>query len=412
MTRAANDSEPIRIDALGAQGDGVAEIGGGKRYIPFALPGEMVRWDGDGLPEILGEPSPERRAPVCRHFGVCGGCVAQHMSDALYAAWKRDIIVSALKQRGLEPPVASLVRLPPGTRRRAAFTVRREGGEVRLGYLAHGSHTLVDIGECPVLRPEIVAALGTLRSIARAIPERELRLAVLHTRAGLDVAVEGIKGKLAGTAATELARVAVQFPIARLSVGEHTIIERAGPAIPIAGIDAPLPPNTFVQAVEQAETEMVRLVLAATERAKAVADLFCGVGAFALALAANARVLAIDSAASAVAVLTAAARGRSGLKPIETKVRDLFRDPLSPKELAGLDAVIFDPPRAGARAQAEQLARSRVPTIVAVSCDPGTLARDMRILVDGGYAIEGVTPIDQFVFAAHVEAVAVLWRGR
>ena len=412
MTRAANDGEPIRIDALGAQGDGIAEIDGGRRYIPFALPGEMVRSGGNGLPEILSEPNPERRAPVCRHFGICGGCVAQHMSDALYAAWKRDILVSALKQRGLEPKIAPLVRLPPGTRRRAVFTVRREGDTVRLGYLAHGTHTLVDIGECPVLRPEIVAALGALRSIARAIPERELRLAVLHTRAGLDVAVEDINRKLAGTAVTELARIAVQFPIARLSVGEQTIIERAASAVPIAGIAAVLPPNTFVQAVEQAETEMVRLVLSATDRAKTVADLFCGVGAFGLALAATARVLAVDSAASAIATLTAAARGRSGLKPIETKVRDLFRDPLSPKELAGLDAVVFDPPRAGARAQAEQLARSRVPTIVAVSCDPGTLARDMRILSDGGYAIEGVTPIDQFVFAAHVEAVAVLRRGR
>lgn len=409
---AANQGEPIRIAALGAQGDGVAEAGVERRYIPFALPGETVLPAGRGLPELLGEPSPYRRAPECRHFGTCGGCVAQHMSEALYATWKRAIVVSALRQRGLEPPVAPLVRMPPGTRRRAVFTCRRESNKVRLGYLAHRSHTLVEISECAVLRPEIVMAFGTLRTIARAVPQSEVRLAVLATRAGLDVTIEGMKGKLSGTAARELARVGAQAAVARLAVGNDPVIERAAPTTSIGGIEAPLPPDTFVQAVEEAEAEMVRLVLAAAKGAKAAADLFCGVGAFALALAANARVLAIDSAGPAVAALAAAARSRSGLKPIETKVRDLFRDPLSPKELAGLDALVFDPPRAGARAQAEQLARSRVPTIVAVSCDPGTFARDLRILSDGGYAIEGVTPIDQFVYSAHVEAVAVLRRGR
>jgi 23S rRNA (uracil1939-C5)-methyltransferase len=403
-------TDPVRIDTLGAQGDGVAEAEGGKRYIPFALPGETVIPSGRGLPEILGGPSPERRMAECRHFGACGGCVAQHMSDPLYTTWKRDFLVSALRQRGLEPAVAPLVRVPPGTRRRAVFTSRRDGDEVQLGYLAHRSHALVDITECTVLRPEIVAALGALRAIARAIPERELRLAVLATRGGLDVAVEGTKAKLAGTALRELAHAGAQTGIARLTVGDVPVIERAPATIRFGGSDVALPPNTFVQAAEEAEAELVRLVLAAAKGAKSVADLFCGVGVFALALAASARVLAIDSAATSVAALTAAARSRSGLKPIDTKVRDLLRDPLSPRELAGLDAVAFDPPRAGARAQAEQLARSRVPTIVAVSCDPGTLARDLRILADGGYAIEAVTPVDQFVYSAHVEAVAVLRR--
>jgi 23S rRNA (uracil1939-C5)-methyltransferase len=235
-------------------------------------------------------------------------------------------------------------------------------------------------------------------------------MAVLATRAGLDVTVEDMKGKLSGTAARELAHAGTQAGIARLTVGDDPVIEQAAPMIWIGGIETRLPPNTFVQAVEEAETEMVRIVLAAAGKAKTVADLFCGVGAFALTLAANARVLAIDSNASAISTLAAAARRSSGLKPIQTKVRDLFRDPLSPRELVGLDAIVFDPPRAGARAQAEQLARSRVPTVVAVSCDPGTLARDLRILVDGGYDIEAVTPIDQFVYSAHVEAVAVLRR--
>jgi 23S rRNA (uracil1939-C5)-methyltransferase len=334
------------------------------------------------------------------------------MSEALYAAWKRDIVVSALRQRGLEPPVAPLVRMPAGTRRRAVLTARRTGDEVRLGYLAHRSHTLVEVSECPVLRKEIVAALGALRGLARAVPEQELRLAVLATRAGLDVTVEGMKGKLSGTAARELAHAGIQAGVARLAVGNDPVLEQAPPLVPVGGVEAPLPPGIFVQAVEEAEAEMVRLVCAATRKAKAVADLFCGVGVFALSMAAKARVLAIDSEAPAIAVLTGAARSRRGLKPVETKVRDLFRDPLSPRELAGLNAVVFNPPRAGARAQAEQLARSRVPVVVAVSCDPGTLARDLRILFEGGYGIEAVTPIDQFVYSAHVEAVAVLRRER
>ncbi len=205
--------------------------------------------------------------------------------------------------------------------------------------------------------------------------------------------------------------VAAQHGFARLTVERDTLLLARQPVVALGGVDVAVPPEAFLQAVEASEREMVRLVLDATAKAKRVADLFCGVGTFTFPLARKARVLAVDDDADAIVALSAAARRAQGLKPIETKVRDLFRMPLSAKELEGFDAVVFDPARSGASAQAEQLARSKVPIVAAVSCNPATLARDARILVDGGYRLRCVTPIDQFLFSAHVEAVAVFERA-
>jgi 23S rRNA (uracil1939-C5)-methyltransferase len=216
--------------------------------------------------------------------------------------------------------------------------------------------------------------------------------------------------RLGARVAGELARLAADHGIARITIDGETIVERARPALVIGGASVEPPPGAFVQVAAEAEAEMVRLVVAAAGKAKRVADLFCGVGTFALPLARGARVLAVDGEEAAIAALVAAARHAQGLKPIETKVRDLFRMPLSPKELDGLDAAVLDPARAGAEAQARQLARSAVSVAICVSCNPGTLARDVRILLDGGYALDSVTPIDQFLYSHHVEAVAVLRR--
>jgi 23S rRNA (uracil1939-C5)-methyltransferase len=400
----------LEIAALGAQGDGIAETGAGRVYVAFALPGERVEADASGQPRLLSQPSVDRATPVCRHFAVCGGCVAQHMGDRLYPEWKRDIVVAALRQRGLGADVAPLRRMPAGTRRRAVLTARREGRRIALGYHRRKSLDLVDIEECPVLHPDVSAHFPALRAIAAALPVPELRLTVLSTPAGLDVAVAGA-GRLQPAAAAEIGRIVTQHRLARIAVDGETVIERAAPLLNTAGCDIAVPPGAFVQAVEEAERAMAGLVVGAVGTARRVADLFCGVGAFTFDLARRARVLALDRDQAAIAALAAGARRAQGLRPIEARVRDLFRAPLSVKELEGFDAVIFDPPRAGARSQAQQLARSQVPTIVAVSCDPGTLARDARLLVDGGYAIESVTPIDQFVFSAHVETVAVFRRA-
>jgi 23S rRNA (uracil1939-C5)-methyltransferase len=291
------------------------------------------------------------------------------------------------------------------------LTAQRRGDRpALLGYHRRKTADVVDLQECPVLEPAIVERLATLRAIAAALPAREARLTVLSTRAGLDVAAEHSGKRLGAAAVSEIARIASAHHLARVAVNGETVFESAPPALSLAGIEAVAPPGAFVQAVEAAELEMAGLVLEAVAGSARVADLFSGVGTFALPMARNARVLAVDSDGKALAALNAAARRAQGLKPIETKGRDLLRTPLGVKELEGFDAVVFDPPRAGAKAQAERLAQSRVPLVIAVSCDPGTLARDLRILVDGGYGLEGVTPIDQFLFSAHVEAVAVLRR--
>ncbi|MBX9592516.1 MAG: methyltransferase [Hyphomonadaceae bacterium] len=399
------------IVRLGAQGDGVAEGDSGPLYVPFALPGERVRLTGAGLPEVIAGASVDRATPVCRHFGTCGGCIAQHMSGRLYADWKRGILIDALRQRGLQTDVAPLRRIPPASRRRAVLTARRErDGATALGYHGRKSNAVVAIEECPILSPVIVAKLAALRAIAAAIPGRETRLTVLLTRGGLDVAVTNDAGRLGAAAIAAIGRIAAEHQLARIAFNGDTVIERTAPALIFAGIEAVPPPGAFVQAVEAAEQIMGGLVLDAVGAAKRVADLFCGVGTFTLPIARKSRVLAVDGDAAALAALDAAAARAQGLKPIERRRRDLVREPLSPLELKGIDAVVFDPPRAGAKAQAERLAQSTVPLVVAVSCDPGTLARDLRSLVDGGYAIEAVTPIDQFLFSAHVEAVAVLRR--
>lgn len=405
-------AEVWKIVRLGAQGDGIALGADGERFVPFALPGERVRETLGGTPELLSEPSPDRRAPACRHFGTCGGCVAQHMRDPLYADWKRGIVVEALRHRGIDADVARLARTPPASRRRAVLTARRTTSGIVLGYHRRKSHDLFGLEECPVLSPAIVDQLTSLRTLVAALGVAEARFTVLATASGLDVALETEKALSASDSARLVQAAAALSRLARVAVNKAIAFERTRPVLDIGGVIATPPPGAFVQAVAEAEQMMSDAVLEATSKAKRVADLFCGIGAFTLRLARRARVLAIDSDRASVAALEAAARQGQGLKPIEARVRDLFRDPLSPRELDVFQAVVFDPPFAGAKAQAEALARASVPVIAAVSCNPATLARDLRILIDGGYRIDRIIPIDQFVYSAHVEAIAILRRGR
>jgi 23S rRNA (uracil1939-C5)-methyltransferase len=406
------DAPALDIVRLGAQGDGIAPGPDGERFVPFALPGERVREGSQGLPAIMSSPSPERRAPICKHFGTCGGCVAQHMSDALYAEWKRGIVVEALRHRGLDPDVAPLARIPPATRRRAVLTAQRTASGVVLGYHRRRSHELFAVEECPVLTPAIVLQLAALRAVIATLDATDVRVTVLATPSGLDVELDAEKPALASKVARLVQAAAPLARIARVSTNGATVFEHTRPMLDIDGTAVVPPPGAFVQAVGEAERLMAEAVLQATPKAKRIADLFTGIGTFTLRLARRTRVLAIDSDRRAIAALEAAARQGQGLKPIETRVRDLFRDPLSPRELDVFDAVVFDPPYAGAKVQAEALARAKVPVVAAVSCNPATLARDLRILVDGGYRIERIVPIDQFLYSAHVETVAILRRGR
>jgi len=405
------DADELEIGSLGAQGEGVAARGQERLFIPYALPGERWRLRA-GAPADLVRPRPDRAAPLCRHFGSCGGCLAQHMPAALYADWKRGIVVDAFRHRGIDAPVGELVPVLPGSRRRLALCARRSSDGLRLGFHRAGAHDIVDIGECPIALPELVAALPVLRQMLEPVlaGRAEATVHMLATRAGIDVSLVFAHLESPRRHYPRLAALAARAGFARLAVGGEAVMLGREPVLELGGVQVVPPPGAFVQAVEASEAHMLRLALEATAGARRIADLFCGLGTFTLPLARRARLLAVDSDGEAVAALAAAARRARHLQPIETRVRDLYRMPLSPKELEDFDAVVLDPSRAGARAQAEELARSPVPTVVAVSCSPGTLARDARILHDGGYALEAVTPIDQFLFSAHVEAVAVFRR--
>lgn len=414
----AESEATVEIVRLGALGDGVGEGSRGPIFVAGALPGERVRAAVAGerghVIEML-QTSPERARPICPHFAQCGGCVAQHMSERLQRGWKLQTVVVALQHRGLAPPVMDTLSVGPHSRRRTVLTARRsEGGSLALGYSAEGSHELVAIESCPVLVPEIERVLPALGRIAvHAISGiGDARMTVLAAREGLDVAVEGPRPVTEPARRALLAREATSAGVVRLLVGGEPILMACPPIVDLGGVAVAIPAGGFVQASAAAEQAMRAIVVDAVGRAKRVADLFAGAGAFSFALARRAEVLAVDSDAALIGALAHAARHTPGLKPIKTLVRDLFREPLSRRELDAFEAVVIDPPRAGAKTQSEAIARSKVPVIVAVSCNPATLARDLRVLVDGGYEIERVVPVDQFVFAAHVEAVAVLRRAK
>jgi len=404
----------VEIDRLGAQGDGIAESADGPVFVPFALPGERVRieLDADGkhatLVEVLAQ-SPDRVDPVCPHFGICGGCTLQHLKRGAYLAWKRERVVQALKARGLDAEVEPVRPVPLGSRRRAALALGREGQGLSLGYRRARSHDLIDIDVCPILSPAIVSRLPKLKAVLAPLlgNKREARVGVTETGTGLDIVVQGVPPK--ETALSKRAAEAGKLGVARLTVGGDSLM-LAAPSVRFGRAQVKPPPDAFLQAVPQAEAAMSELVLAGVGKAKRVADLFSGLGTFTLPLAESCAVDAYESDEAALAALAEAVRHTPKLKPVRTIARDLFRMPLGPQELKPYDAVVFDPPRAGAAAQAEQLAASQVRRLVAVSCNPRTLARDLRLLVDGGYRITRVVPIDQFLFSGHVEAVAHLER--
>jgi 23S rRNA (uracil1939-C5)-methyltransferase len=405
----------VRIERLGAQGDGLAQGPEGPLFVPFTLPGELVKVaaePGEPRAEALAilEPSPERIAPVCQYFGTCGGCALQHMDTGAYLAWKREQVIAALASRGLDVPVEEVRAVPLASRRRATFTLGRTARGLAFGYRAARSHAIVDIAACPVLSSSIAGRLLKLKS-ALAPPlgsKREARVTVTEAEQGLDVVVEGLRPS-AGLFA-KLAAAGARIGAARITIDGESVILAGEPSVTLSGAQVRLPLGAFLQASRESETILVGLVKEGMGHAKRVADLFAGIGTFTFALAGGAEVDAFEQDEEAIAALAGAARTTPKLKPVRTFSRDLFRAPLSPRELARYDAVVLDPPRSGARAQAEALAASQVPKVVMVSCNPGTCARDLRILVDGGYRITRVVPVDQFLFSPHIELVAVLER--
>ncbi len=415
----------VTVTEIGARGDGIASAEGAKLFVPLTVPGDRVRVrvrdsggesKGEGLRaellEIL-EPGPGRGTPPCGHFGSCGGCTLQHMDDVAYAAWKVGLVRGALARVGLgDVPMAPLSRTPPAARRRARFAALKRGRRVWFGFNERQSHRLADLEDCPVLLPRLAALIEPLRA---------LLLDVLPDGGGCDVIATDLEGGIdlvlvgprsLDRAARERLVAFDEAAVARISWqaddrgSPEPIAHRRPVAVRFAGHPVTPPPGAFLQASAEGEAALVAAVLETVGEARRVADLFAGLGTFAVPLAQRAAVHAVEGDAPALAAL---AKEVGGLR-LTTERRDLFENPLTAKELARFDAVVFDPPRAGAAAQAQALAGSKVPLVVGVSCNPATFARDARTLVDGGYALERVHPVDQFLWSAHVEVVGVFKR--
>lgn len=402
----------LNIKALGTKGDGLADDAKGLIHMAFTLPGEEVERMPDGTVRIL-KPSNERANPICKHFTICGGCAMQHANDALIARWKTTIAANSLRHSGLENAQINFMPAHGAGRRRVNLHLRRDGRQVVAGFMRAKSHALVDIDECPLLVPELHRAFDIGRHIGEALggPLKATDLQITACLGGLDVDIRG-HGKLSDKAHMELAQVFGELKLARLSNHGEVLLEREAPALRIGKALVVMPPGGFLQATELAEQIMTTQAITALQGASRIIDLFCGIGPFALRLAETTAVTAADLDAPAITALTRAVNHAKGLKPITALRRDLFRLPLTPRELEAFDAAIIDPPRAGAQAQTRMLAQSGLKRIFAVGCDVASFARDAAILCEAGWQMGPVTVIDQFRYSAHMELTALFTKGK
>lgn len=411
----ASEAVQLHIQRLGAQGDGIATHDGQQVFVPFTLPGEIVRAELDGdrarFVEIV-TPAPDRATPRCSQYGECGGCSLQHLSDAAYASFKRDHLAMHLSYAGINAEIAPTITAPPHSRRRAIFAAHRAQGRIVVGFHGRRSHRIVPITDCAVIRPALQALLPGLHDIAAiAAPPRDaLTLAVTETLTGIDLAITGASPKLPADARAALVQAASKLDLARLSINGEVAMERTAPILRMGVIEVVPPPGGFLQATAESEAAMVQLVREALEGAKNVVDLFSGAGTFTLPLAAYASVHAVEGEVAGLQAMGRAIRKVQGIKPITTEKRDLFRQPLNQIDLSRFDGAVIDPPRAGAEAQTRELARSGIRRVAMISCNAQSFARDLRIMLEAGFRIQHLTPIDQFLWSPHVEIVAALRR--
>lgn len=418
--------KPLRVEiaGIGAQGDGVAETESGPVYVPFTAPGDVVdvwlekgpRGSTRASLEAVVEPSPDRRDPACRHFGICGGCALQHIDAERYARWTHERVRTALSQHGLgAAPIAAPMISPPGSRRRLGLKALRTAKGIVLGYNQRHSHQLVDVKECPIARPELAALVKPLRAALAGLLPLRAQAAITLTAAanGVDCLIEAPTA-LDLPARETLAAFAERRDLAALSWSEDGFLDpiavRRPPVMRFDGIEVALTPGAFIQATQEGEAALRQAVLDWSQGAVAAVDLFAGLGTFTLPLARTMPVTAAEGAKPLLDALSGAANRAPGLKAVTVAHRDLFRRPLSAAELARFDFAVIDPPRAGARAQVAALAQSAVPKIAALSCNPNTFARDAHTLVDGGYRLSEVRSIDQFLWSPHVELAALFER--
>ncbi|MDO5621787.1 MAG: class I SAM-dependent RNA methyltransferase [Paracoccus sp. (in: a-proteobacteria)] len=404
----------LTIQRLGRRGDGVTDGPDGRVLVPLTLPGEVIdRAIADGriaAPRIL-TPSPQRVRPACPHYSACGGCQLQHASDDFVARWKAGVIETALAAQGITAQVATVQTSPERSRRRAVISVRRTKKGALAGFHARASDQVIDVSDCPVIRPRIQAALPALRAMAGigASRQGELSVVVTDSAAGLDLSVRG--GKPADAALLQdMAALAAEQDWARLVWGD-TPLTRRPPAQVFGRAQVTPPPGAFLQATAEGEAALLAAVRHAVGDAARIVDLFAGCGTFTLPLAEQAEVHAVEGLPEPLAALDAGWRQTKGLRRVTTESRDLAKRPLMADELNHYDAIVIDPPRAGAEAQAREIAASQVPRVGFVSCDPVTFARDCRILTQGGYVLDQILAVDQFRWSAHVEIVASLRRN-
>lgn len=403
----------LTIERLGHLGDGIAP---GPVFVPRALPGEVV--EGDVVqgrmnrPAII-TPSADRRSAPCRHYASCGGCALMHATDAFVSDWKAEVVRAALAGQGLAAPIRAVHTSPERSRRRAVLAGRRTKKGAIVGFHGRASGTLVDLADCHVLDPRLTAALPGLRRLTEAGASRrgELTLTLTLSEGGLDLSANGGKEPDQDLRLT-LAALADDLDLARLTWDGETLAARR-PALQRFGRALAVPPQgAFLQATREGEAALLAAVRTAVGPARRIADLFAGAGTFSLPLAEQAEVHAAESDRDMTTALTAAWRQTSGLHGVTAEARDLFRRPLLPDELARFDAVVLDPPRAGAEAQVREVAASKVPVIAYVSCNPISFARDAHILARGGFALDWIEVIDQFRWSTHVELAARLFRTK
>ena len=404
-TQATKDQ--FKITRLGHHGDGIAD---GPLFAPLTLPGEIVTGQpvGKKLEEIrIIEPSSDRVSPPCRHFKSCGGCQLQHASDAFLEDWKQQVVKTALASNGLETDFLPIAVSPPRSRRRATFAARRTKKGAMAGFHARGSDTLVDIPDCQLLHPDLMAGLPVAKALAQIGASRKHSVSVATTlsESGLDICVT--EGKpLDGPLRVELATLAEQYALARLTWEDEVIATRLPPEQVFGDVRVVPPSGTFLQATKDGEEALRHDVQEIVGSSSKVLDLFAGCGTFALPMARHAAVHAVEGDQAMMAALDSGWRMAQGLKKVTHETRDLFRRPLMPDEVAKFDAAVIDPPRAGASAQISELAKSDIPVIAYVSCNPVTFAKDARHLVDHGYRLKALRVVDQFRWSSHVELAA------
>ncbi|TCP40261.1 class I SAM-dependent RNA methyltransferase [Rhodovulum marinum] len=399
------------IERLNLRGEGVASDG---LTVALSLPGETV--EGDAVegriarPRIL-TPSPDRVRAPCPHFQNCGGCTLQHAADGFVAAWKRQVVERALAAQGLEAPIRALHTSPGASRRRATLAGRRTKKGVLVGFHARASDQIVGIADCRLLHPDLMACLPACEALTALGASRkgEVALALTRSEDGVDVAVSGVK-PLDGALRAALGDLSDHHDLARLSWNGEIVAARRPPRQRMGRALVVPPPGAFLQATEAGQAALTAAVRKAVGSSRRVADLFAGCGTFALPLAETAEVHAVEGDAAMVAALDAGWRGAPGLKRVTHEARDLFRRPLRPDDLAGFDAAVIDPPRAGAEAQVAAIADSRLPRLAYVSCNPVTFARDAKRLCSAGFRLDWIEVVDQFRWSAHVELAAVLSR--